>query len=180
MLFGGRTRKDSPEVEANGAVDEAQSFLGLARAELEEGSETEKLVVRVQRDLWVLMAELATAPQARDRLRPGETLVTQAMIDEIEARIDELQAGYEMPREFVVPGQGRQSALFDVARTVVRRAERLAVGVAAEGSLVIPYLNRLSDLCWILARSQEERHLLSAERKSGEGSAGKRRRRTGP
>ncbi len=70
-----------------------------------------------------------------------------------------LEAADVMPKEFVVPGQSVESAALDVARTVVRRAERLAVAIELEGSHVVPYLNRLSDVCWLLARSLESEHL---------------------
>ncbi|MGH9072895.1 MAG: cob(I)yrinic acid a,c-diamide adenosyltransferase [Acidimicrobiales bacterium] len=163
LLYGGRARKDDPAIEVNGAVDEAQAALGLARAEAERGSELDQLLVGLERDLWVLMAEVATRPGNRHKLAPGATLVDQAMVDALEAQIDALTARFEMPAEFVVPGQGRVSALLDLARTLVRRAERLALSLPPPegGSLVGPYLNRLSDLCWTMARWQEGEHLLT-------------------
>jgi cob(I)alamin adenosyltransferase len=162
LLYGGRVRKDSPIIEANGAVDEAQAILGLARAETEPGSELADLLVALERDLWVLMAEVATAPDRRDRLTAGTSLVTKDMVDALESRIDQLSDRFDMPSEFVVPGQNRVSAALDVARTVVRRAERLvAASPPADGSLVGPYLNRLSDLLWTMARWQEGEHLVT-------------------
>ncbi|HEX9969322.1 MAG TPA: cob(I)yrinic acid a,c-diamide adenosyltransferase [Acidimicrobiales bacterium] len=155
LYFGGRVGKDAPVVDAYGTVDEAQAFLGLARAEAERGSELDALLVSIERDLWVLMADLATAADNRHKLEPGASSVTDEMVAALEARIDELTARFEMPKEFVVPGQTKVAALLDVARTVVRRAERLAILTAAEGSLVVPYLNRLSDLLWTMARWQE-------------------------
>ena len=155
LYFGGRTGKDDAAVEACGAVDEAQAFLGLARAETERGSELDSLLVDLERHLWVLMAELATGPGNRVKLRAGETLVTAGMVTALEERIDALGTRTEAPREFVVPGQNRVAALLDVARTVVRRAERRAVGAAVKGSLAVAYLNRLSDLLWTMARWQE-------------------------
>jgi cob(I)alamin adenosyltransferase len=149
-------RKDSAAVEACGAVDEAQAFLGLARASVERGSELDLLLIDVERDLWVLMAELATAPEHRDRLVAGKTLVTAEMVERLEPVIDGVTARFAAPTEFVVPGQSEVSALLDVARTVVRRAERRALAVAVEGSYAVPYLNRLSDLMWTLARWQED------------------------
>ena len=154
LYFGGRLRKDEPSVEAYGTVDEAQAFLGLARAEAEQGSELDELLVALERDLWVLMADLATAPANRHKLEPGRTLVTEAMVAALESRIDDLTERTTMPEEFVVPGENRTAARLDVARTVVRRAERAALGVAADGSHVVPYLNRLSDLLWTMARWQ--------------------------
>ena len=161
LLFGGRVRKDDPRIEATGAVDEAQAVLGLARAEAEPGSELDRILVGVERDLWVLMAETATDPGNRRKLAAGATLVTADMVAALERTMDEIEARSEMPTEFVVPGQGRVAACLDVARTTVRRAERLALALELAGSQVGPYLNRLSDMCWVLARWQEQEHLLT-------------------
>ena len=155
LYYGGRVRKDSAAPEAYGAVDEAQAFLGLARAEAERGGELDELLLHVERDLYVLMAELATLPDNRRKLEAGATMVTPEMVAVVEARTDDLSARFEMPKEFVLPGQNRTAAALEVARTVVRRAERRAVGVASPDSSVIPYLNRLSSLLWAMARWQE-------------------------
>ena len=161
LLFGGRVRKDAPEPVAYGAVDEAQAAFGLARAEAEPGGELDSILLAVERDLYVLMAELATLPANRSKLVAGRTLVTPEMVVEVERRTDEISARFEMPRNFVLPGASRCSAALEVARTVVRRAEREALVVVAEGSSVLPYLNRLSSLAWALARWQEEDHPLA-------------------
>jgi len=150
LLFGGRVRKDAPAPAACGDVDEAQAALGMARATTGRGSELDGLLVRLERDLWVLMAEVATAPEHRDRLSPEKTLVTA-----LEPLIDDLTERFVAPKEFVLPGQSPTSAALDLARTVVRRAERSALAVAAPGSSVLAYLNRLSDLLWTMARWQE-------------------------
>jgi cob(I)alamin adenosyltransferase len=149
-------RKDSAAVEACGAVDEAQAALGVARAMAGRGSELDSLLIDLERDLWVLMAELATGPEHRHRLVAGSTLVTAEMVARLEPLIDYVTSRFAAPTEFVVPGQTALSAALDVARTVVRRAERRALAVAADGSFVGPYLNRLSDLVWTLARWQED------------------------
>lgn len=159
LHLGGRVRKDSLVVEAYGTVDEAQAFLGMARVGAEPGSELDRLLVGLERDLWVLMAELATPDENRHKLRAGTTLVTEEMVKTLEGHIDNLTARLDLPTEFVVPGQTRPGALLDVARTVVRRAERLAVGAAAGGSWALAYLNRLSDLLWTMARWQESQWL---------------------
>jgi cob(I)alamin adenosyltransferase len=162
LLYGGRVPKDSPVMQLNGAVDEAQAAMGMARAEAEPGSELDTRLVGLERDLYVLMAEVATDPSKRTKLVAGTTLVTGAMVDELEARIDALLTRFEMPAEFVVPGANRASAGLDLARTVVRRAERLAVAWDVEDSHVRTYLNRLSDLLWAMARWAEgEEHLLA-------------------
>lgn len=157
LLYGGRVAKDSPAIEANGAVDEAQAALGLARAAAERGSELDGLLVGLERDLYVLMAELATAPANRAKLVGGQTMVTTEMVDRLEGLIDGLTERFPPVTEFVLPGHDQVSAALDVARTVVRRAERLAIGVdASADSQVVPYLNRLSDLLWTMARWQEQ------------------------
>jgi cob(I)alamin adenosyltransferase len=164
LLYGGRVAKDSPLPVAYGTVDEAQAALGAARAEAPRGSELDSLLIRLERELWVLMAELATDPSNRHKLTAGTNLVTDDMVTALEHLIDDVSSRYEPPTEFVVPGQSRVSALLDVARTVVRRAERETLRAAAEGSAAVPYLNRLSDLLWAMARWQEGESLPTRER----------------
>jgi cob(I)alamin adenosyltransferase len=173
LYYGGRVRKDSPAIEVNGDVDEAQAVLGLARAEAEPGSELDGLLLDLERDLWVLMAEVATAPENRHKLVEAASLVTDEMVSALERHIDELNERFEMPKEFVVPGQNRVSAALDVARTVVRRAERgFTSASVAPGSQVGPYLNRLSDLLWTVARWQEGEHVVSRSLGQAPGGAG--------
>ena len=155
LFHGGRVRKDSALPEAYGTVDEAQATLGLARAEAGRASELDALLVALERDLWVLMAELATEPENRSKLTPGASAVTAEMVTHLEHVIDDYSGRFEMPKEFVVPGETKVAALLDLARTVVRRSERLAIVAAAPPSLAVPYLNRLSDLLWTLARWAE-------------------------
>jgi len=152
LLYGGRAPKTSPRFAAMGDVDEAQAAIGVARAEAARGSELDAILTKLARDLWVLMAELATDDADRAKLVPGASLVSPEMVRALEAILEDVGARFEPPREFVVPGQDRGSALLDLARTTVRRAERSAALVAAEGSSVIPYLNRLSSVLWTLAR----------------------------
>jgi len=176
LFFGGRVGKDSAVAAAGGDVDEAQAALGVARARAvaaaggsdgasaAASAQSVALIVGLQRDLWVLMAELATAPENRHKLTAGQTLVTAEMVERLEALIDDISSRFDPPTEFVVPGQDMESALLDLARTVVRRAERTAVPVAAGGSQVVPYLNRLSDLLWTMARWREQEFLPSREK----------------
>ena len=154
LFYGGRVRKDSELPRAYGAVDEAQAVLGLARATAGPG-EIDEMLVAIMRDLWVLMAELATLPENRSKLTPGASAVTQEMVDRLEASIDALDERFDPPTEFVVPGENAVAAWLDLGRTVVRRAERHALSAASSPSLVVPYLNRLSDLLWTMARWQE-------------------------
>lgn len=153
LLFGGRVAKDSAAPTAYGAVDEAQAFIGMARAEAEP--ELADMLLHIERDLWVLMGELATDPSSRSKLTAGKTMVTDDMVTHLETIIDSVSGRFDPPTEFVVPGQNRIGAILDVARTVVRRAERDSMAAAVPGSVVVPYLNRLSDLLWTLARWQE-------------------------
>jgi cob(I)alamin adenosyltransferase len=164
LLYGGRVRKDDPAPAAYGEVDEAQAVLGVARAECARGSELDELLVTIERDLWVLMAELATDPSNRHKLVAGTSLVTDEMVERLERTIDDLSARFEPPTEFVVPGQNRVAAQLDVARTVVRRAERHSLAAAAADSRTVHYLNRLSDLLWTMARWQEGESLPAKER----------------
>lgn len=158
LLFGGRTSKADPLVDTLGSVDEAVAALGLARAHCADRTLAGE-ILQVQRDLFVAAADLAANPHARDRLLPGTSLVTAAMTARVEDRIDELVAARPLRPVFVVPGANPASAALDLARTVVRRAERRLVGYRAgpgAGPPVNPhvptYLNRVSDLLFVLAR----------------------------
>ena len=155
LYYGGRVAKDAAEPEALGSADEAQAAIGVARAEAASGSPLHHVLTEVCGDLYVVMAELATAAANHDKLVSGRSRVTPAMVAAIEARTDEAATGFPPLTDFVVPGQDRLAALLDVARTAVRRAERRAVPVAAPGSSVLAYLNRLSSLLWALARAEE-------------------------
>lgn len=155
LFYGGRVAKNSAGPEAYGTVDEAVSLLGMARAQADE--ETAATILAVQRDLFVVAAELATDPANREKLEPGVSCVEVAMIEQLEARIDRIEAEIGLPTEFVVPGGDPVAASIDVARTVVRRAERASVALLADHgeSLVVPYLNRLGDYLYVLARAVE-------------------------
>jgi cob(I)alamin adenosyltransferase len=135
-------------------------MLGVARAETAPGDEAFELIVRLQRELFVVGAELATAPENRAKLADGTTRVTADMVSALEPIIDDLTTRFEMPQEFVLPGENRISAVLDVARTIVRRAERDCTAATEvewlePSSQVVPYLNRLADLIWTMARWQE-------------------------
>jgi cob(I)alamin adenosyltransferase len=161
LLYGGRIAKDDPRTEAYGTVDEAVAALGVARAELTAAglADLADLVLRWQRELFVVGAELATNPGARDRLQDGITRVDESMLDGVESELRRLEAGISMPREFIVPGESRASAAVEVARAVLRRAERRIVTLERVVQLgrgwVVPYVNRLADLLWVLARVVE-------------------------
>jgi cob(I)alamin adenosyltransferase len=189
LLFGGeRISKDDARAEAYGTIDEAVAALGLARAEL--GLKRQlgvvppglagiaDLVLRIQRELFVVAAELATNPTAWDRLEDDRTRVSAAMVEGLDGLLRDLEAHVEMPTEFVVPGESRTSAALEVARTVLRRAERRAVALDRAGLVpgphLLPYLNRLADLLWVLARATEQ-----AESRRAPPSRPGRRRKSG-
>jgi cob(I)alamin adenosyltransferase len=156
LYFGGRVRKDSIRIELNGAIDEAQAAIGAARTEFDPGSEANELLSQVEHELYVLMAEVATAPKNRHKLVAGSSLVTDEMVSRLEQQIDDLTRRFDMPTDFVIPGENRRSAALDFARTIVRRAERVLVSLSTERSAAGRYLNRLSDLLWVFARWQED------------------------
>lgn len=161
LLYGSRVPKNAPAVRAYGTVDEAQAAIGLARSHAEPGGELDGLLIGIERDLWVLMADLALNPDRRERGVPGRSLVTAEMVTALETTIDEVSGRFEPPKDFAVPGGHPVAAALDLARTVVRRAERDALDAAAPGSQVLPYLNRCSDLLWTLARWVEGDSLLA-------------------
>jgi cob(I)alamin adenosyltransferase len=159
LLFGGaRVSKGDLRTDAYGTTDEAVSALGLARAALGEGALSE-LIVRLQRELFVVGAELATHVDKRQKLNDGVTRVTGEMTTALEGEIDALEAKHPMPVEFVLPGESMTGAALDMARSIVRRAERKAVRLSSEGGLpdsqVVPYLNRLADLLFVMARAAD-------------------------
>ncbi len=189
LLFGGeRVGKDDLRVEAYGTIDEAVAALGLARAQLDikdqdgtlnAGLESlAALILRFQRELFVAAAELATNPEAWDRLVDGTSRVSAEMVDGIDALLRDVESHIEMPTEFVVPGETPTSAALELARTTLRRAERRAVTLSREGLIqgppLLPYLNRLADLLWVLARAAEQ-----AEARHATPSRPDRRRKDG-
>lgn len=171
LLFGGgRVTKDDARVDAYGTIDEAVAALGMARAALgaraQDGTlnvglaAIGELVLRFQRELFVAASELATNPDAWDRLVDGQTRVSAAMLEGVELALQDTERSITMPREFVVPGETAASAALEVARTVLRRAERRIVALERDGLVpgeyVLPYVNRLADLLWVLARAAEQ------------------------
>ncbi len=158
LLYGGRVDKDDLRTSAYGTVDETVSALGMARAALPAG-EWHDAVLTVQRELFVVGAQLATHVDHWPKLTEGVSLTTPAMVEALETRIDELTDRYPLPQEFVVPGGSQPGAAIDLARTVCRRAERFVVGMQRAELLPedspLRYLNRLSDYLFVLARAVE-------------------------
>ncbi len=158
LLYGGRVGKNDPRPIAYGDVDETQAAIGLARAIADEVSEKElgKILLSVEGDLWKIMAELACNPEQTSQLSEAGNCITEENVNDLEQIIDQISERFEMPTDFVLPGENEISARLDLARAITRRAERASVEVElGEDSKVIPYLNRLSDLLWSLARWQE-------------------------
>jgi cob(I)alamin adenosyltransferase len=158
LWYGGRVPKDSTRTEAYGSLDEACSELGVARALCAADGQAELAadILRLQDDLFVAGAELATAPEAAGRLEDGISRVTDEMVAEAERLIDRYMAEVDLPPKFVIPGGNLLSAHLDVARTAIRRAERRISTLAEAGELasptVIHFVNRASDLAYAMAR----------------------------
>jgi cob(I)alamin adenosyltransferase len=161
LWYGGRVPKHDARTEAYGTVDEAVSALGVARAlcaKNQDGLAADLL--QLQQDMFVAGAELATAPEAAERLEDGVSRVTDGMVEAVEADIDRYMRQVDLPPQFVIPGGTPLSAALDVARTAVRRAERRVValrdgeGLASEA--VLRFLNRASDLVYAMARFTDE------------------------
>jgi cob(I)alamin adenosyltransferase len=155
LLFGGRIPKDDLLTDAYGTTDEAVAALGLARATTSTEAMAADLLA-LQRELFVVGADLATNPHERAKLQPEISLVTDAMVRRLERRIDDLVEQRPLPEVFIVPGANSASAAIDLARAIVRRAERTVVALEHAQREVNPevrrYLNRLSDLLFVLAR----------------------------
>jgi cob(I)alamin adenosyltransferase len=157
LWYGGRVPKHHGRTTAYGTLDEACSALGVARALCgPDEAELAADILRLQDDLFVAGAELATAPEAAVRLEDGVSRTTAAMVAELEQRIDHYMEQVDLPPKFVIPGGNQLSAQLDVARTVIRRAEREISALAEAGELadetVIHFVNRASDYAYALAR----------------------------
>ncbi len=155
QLFGGRVSKGGELVEALGDIDEAVSALGVARSGCADARMAE-ILLRVQRELFIVGADLSVNPKHRDRLKPGISLVEPEMVTGLEHLIDELTTEQPLKPVFLVPGSTPLEGAIDFARTVVRRAERHTLRAKEAGHTVSEpvqhYLNRLSDLVFVLAR----------------------------
>jgi cob(I)alamin adenosyltransferase len=161
LLFGHSVPKHSPRPEAYGVVDEANSALGLARALLND-KEIKGIVLDIQRDLFTVGAELAALPDEAGRLK---VRISREHVLKLERLIENHETLFEMPKAFVTPGETVASGALDLARSIVRRAERRVVKLVDEGEVnnpeILQYFNRLADLLFTLARYEE------ASKKSG-------------
>ncbi len=159
LMYNRRVSKSHPRVQAYGAVDEVNATIGLARAASTQPLVRETLLA-VQQDLIVLMGELATAPEDLPRyVQDGYSRVSATMTERLEAVARTIEAQLPSLGGWAIPGSSVESAALDVARTVCRRAEREVCALQESGQLhnpeIIVFLNRLSDLLWLLARSGE-------------------------
>jgi cob(I)alamin adenosyltransferase len=175
LWYGGRVAKSDRRTEAYGSLDEAASALGVARSLCGPGdAELAADILRLQDDLFIAGAELATAPEAAGRLEDGISRVTAEMVAELEEVIDRHMERVELPPKFVIPGGTQLSAQLDVARAVIRRAERGAVALNEDGELasgtLLGFLNRASDAAYAMARA--------ADREDPELFAGRERGKT--
>jgi cob(I)alamin adenosyltransferase len=173
LWYGGRVEKSGLRTDAYGTLDEACSELGVARALCgadQTGLATD--ILALQNELFVAGAELATAPDAAERLEDGISRITADMTDGLEPEIDRYMSEVELPPQFVIPGGNPLSAQLDVARTTIRRAERKVVRIQLAGQLaseeILRFLNRASDLCFAFARfaDVEDPELFEGRRKS--------------
>jgi cob(I)alamin adenosyltransferase len=156
LWYGGRVPKFAGRPEAYGSVDEAAAALGLCRAAARPGDELYEDILRIQNELFVAGAELATAPESAGRLEAGVSKVGPEMVERLESDIDRYMDRVELPPKFVIPGGTELSARLDMARAAVRRAERRVSALHHEGDLaddtVLVFLNRLSDALFAMAR----------------------------
>ena len=160
LWYGGRVAKSDARTEAYGAIDEAASALGVARSLCgPDHAELAADILRLQDDLFIAGAELSTAPEASDRLVDGVSRVTAEMTTELEQVIDRHMARVQLPPKFVIPGGTQLSAQLDVARSVIRRAERRTAALAAQDGLasdeLLRFLNRASDAAYAMARAAD-------------------------
>jgi cob(I)alamin adenosyltransferase len=160
LWYGGRRSKADVRIAAYGAIDEAGSALGVARAlcatDAARGPEIAADVLRLQNELFVAGAELATAPEASERLEDGVSRITAGMIGWMEDAIDRYMERVELPPKFVIPGGTQLSAQLDLGRATLRRAERRVAALAEAGEPPSEHLtghvNRAADLVWAMAR----------------------------
>jgi cob(I)alamin adenosyltransferase len=156
LMYGRRTSKADPHVDAYGCVDELTAALGLARSFSKDRRIWDQIFT-VQKELIIIMGELATAPVDRERyVKDGFHLTTSAMVDRITSIIFDLEKDKLLyPKDWVIPGGSNVSAALDLARAICRRAERHIAVFSADNDFnpeILRYLNRLSDLCWVMAR----------------------------
>lgn len=158
LLFGGNTSKSGIRCEAYGSTDEAISAMGLARALAKEPL-VKEILYRIQSEMFIVGSELATIPSQIEKFKSKYPTITSDMVSQVEKDIDTLNQRIKLPQSFIIPGASSSSAALDVARTTLRRAERRIVSINESESLdnqeILRYVNRVSDLLFILARYED-------------------------
>lgn len=169
LLYGGRVSKNCPQTEAYGITDEAVSAMGIGRA-MSGDQRVKELLRQLQSELFTVAAELATDPDKYELFKQHFQPVTPEMVESLEAAVDSLEHDMEMPKVFILPGGSAASAAIDLARSVIRTAERRVVAMDELGlltnGLLISYLNRLGDLLFVIARYEDR--ALPLEQATGE------------
>ena len=174
LLYGSKVSKNDPRCEAYGATDEVVSALGLARA-LCDDETVKEILLNLQHEMFIVGAELATDKSKYQYLENNLSTVTDDMVFGIERRIDEINGSIQLPNAFIIPGASKGSGAVDLARSQLRTAERRIVSLKQQGLLVNPvvlkYVNRVSDLLFVLARYEDRELplevLTGASRKTG-------------
>ncbi|RCW45660.1 MULTISPECIES: cob(I)yrinic acid a,c-diamide adenosyltransferase [unclassified Halanaerobium] len=157
LLSGERITKSDPQVEAYGVIDELNSWLGLARVKCED-ADIKQIIFKVQKDLFIVAAELASlGREPKDKLK-------QEHLAFLEAELDSYQSDFNLSG-FIVPGESEVGSLLDICRTICRRAERRTIAAEEEkdiefSEILHSYINRLSDLIYILSRTADRRYLI--------------------
>ena len=158
LFFGGRVPKNDPRCEAYGSVDHVVSALGVARALCKDGY-VKSLILDIQNQLFTVGAELATLPENYEAMKNSYKVIGSGMVTDLEIKLDELDSKINLPPSFILPGASPGSASLDLARTALRESERRILDVQDLGHLVnkeiLPYINRLSDLLFMLARYED-------------------------
>ena len=169
LLYGGRVSKNNPHTEAYGVTDEAVSAMGMARA-MSSDQRVKDLLRQLQSELFTVAAELATDPDKYELFKQHFSPVTPEMVENLENAIDSLEQDMEMPKVFILPGGSPASAATDLARCIIRTAERRVVAMAEAdlltNDLIVSYLNRLGDLLFVIARYEDRE--LPLERATGQ------------
>lgn len=163
LLYGVRVPKSDPHCEAYGTIDEAVAALGLARA-LSTKDRVQEVVLHLQRGLFIIGSEMAVPLEHYPEFARKGQVITEDMAQGLERLIDELENAVEMPRYFIVPGASAASAALNLARTIIRRAERRAVALQQDGLLpnkeILKYLNRTADLVYTLVNYEAKQDKL--------------------
>ncbi len=159
LFFGGRVRKNDVRCEANGSIDETVSSLGIARSFC-QNPEVLTILLEIQNSLFTAAAELATLPENYKDLKKYYKIIDSENVSKLEKTIDYIDSQIQLPPSFILPGASSGSAAIDLSRSILRRAEREIVTLKDEGKLVnefvLKYINRLSDLLFMLARFEDK------------------------